>query len=393
MPKKTSSGTADRRTGQKLSLTLSNYLRSGELYGVAARQGEAWVVGRSEPAQPGNDFHLAEGWLKAWPAFKYSGFSGPQARGTLQGVAQVPGNAQVPGTWWTVGYEYRFFPPFNSPKMRTHTRRRIGQGNWTIVPSPNVDLTFDNTGKADNRLRAVASASAGHAWAVGDYCDYLGLFGAGSRSLILSWDGSTWGISPTQPIGAEDRLYGVAAVSASNAWAVGVYSDHYKDYALIQHWDGSAWNIVTSPDRPALSISLSAVCAISARDLWAVGKFTKNGTNFQPLILHGDGSSWTVVPVPGQGELYGVSGVGANDVWAVGWKTGYGLAKPLILHWDGKGWSAVPNPVFQNITELNAVTAVTTSDVWAAGNKWNGTTNQSLVEHWDGNAWSVFPSP
>jgi hypothetical protein len=387
MPKKPPSETAGGRAGQKLALTLSNYLRSGELNGVAARRGEAWVVGKTEPAQPGNEFHLAEGWLKAWPAFKYAGFSGPQARGRLQGVAQVPGN------WWTVGYEYQFFSPFGSTKIRTHIRRRSGQGNWTIVPSPNVDLTFDNTGRADNWLYAVAAASAGHAWAVGYYGDVLGVSGTGPRSLILFWDGSTWSVSPTQSIGSGDLLYGVAAVSASNAWAVGAYTDQFKDYALIQHWDGSAWNIVTSPDKPALSISLRAVCANSARDLWAVGRFTKNGKNFQPLILHGDGSSWTVVPVPGQGELYGVSGVGANDVWAVGWKTGYGLGKPLILHWDGKGWSAVPNPVFQNITELNAVAAVTTSDVWAAGRQWNGTTFQTLIEHWDGSMWSVFPSP
>ena len=46
--------------------------------------------------------------------------------------------------------------------------------------------------------------------AAGHYGDYLGFSGAPSRSLILSWDGSLWSIDPTQPVGLEDRLYGVA---------------------------------------------------------------------------------------------------------------------------------------------------------------------------------------
>ena len=68
---------------------------------------------------------------------------------------------------------------------------------------------FDNTGKAGNWLRAVAATSANRL-AVGHYGDYLGFSGAPSRSLILSWDGSLWSIDPTQPVGLEDRLYGVA---------------------------------------------------------------------------------------------------------------------------------------------------------------------------------------
>ena len=61
-------------------------------------------------------------------------------------------------------------------------------------------------------LSGVAATSASNAWAVGS---------TGSpKALILRWNGTAWKQVPS-PAPAGSRLSGVAATSASNAWAVG----------------------------------------------------------------------------------------------------------------------------------------------------------------------------
>jgi hypothetical protein len=51
--------------------------------------------------------------------------------------------------------------------------------------------------------------------------------------------------------------------------------------AAIEHWDGTSWSIVSSPNptkSPGLDSSLRAIAAISASDIWAVGfNFTSLG--------------------------------------------------------------------------------------------------------------------
>jgi hypothetical protein len=56
---------------------------------------------------------------------------------------------------------------------------------------------------------------------------------------------------------------------------------------------------------------------IAANDVWDVG-----GSDGETLVEHWDGSIWSVVPSPNVGtggnSLSGVAVVGANDVWTVG---------------------------------------------------------------------------
>src|SRR5690349_552473 len=41
---------------------------------------------------------------------------------------------------------------------------------------------------------------------------------------------------------------GIAAISPTDVWAVGSSSNNGFDQTLIEHWNGSAWVVVTSPD-------------------------------------------------------------------------------------------------------------------------------------------------
>ena len=65
-------------------------------------------------------------------------------------------------------------------------------------------------------------------------------------------------------------LLGVSATSASNAWAVGFIGGSPQQ-TLIQHWNGTAWKQVATPDPGPVGNILDGVSAVSASDAWAVG--------------------------------------------------------------------------------------------------------------------------
>jgi hypothetical protein len=183
----------------------------------------------------------------------------------------------------------------------------------------------------DNALRGVAVLSPCNAWAVGEYDP--------EQTLIVHWDGRSWTQVPSPNPGTGARLWAVHALSASNVWAVGEYFDGTVIKTLIVHWDGSAWTQVPSPNVSGASQNiLDAMRATSATDAWAVGDF-RNGNNVsQTLILHWDGSAWQRVTTPGLGgpviddTLTGIGASSAGDVWAVGHYYNGTAEQTLALH-------------------------------------------------------------
>src|SRR5215813_322799 len=124
---------------------------------------------------------------------------------------------------------------------------------WEVVPSPNAGPQADG-----NTLLAVDARPASDAWAVGarpNQSAYL------TQPLVLHWNGASWSVASTPLIAKPTaRLNGVAAVSASDAWAVG-YADNPQCLCrttLVEHWDGAAWKLVPSPN-PGIANELAAV--------------------------------------------------------------------------------------------------------------------------------------
>jgi hypothetical protein len=159
---------------------------------------------------------------------------------------------------------------------------------------------------------------------------------SGPKTLIEHWNGTKWSQvpspNPTGPIGEID-LFGVAATSASNAWAVGTYANSTTDKTLIEHWNGHAWTLVSSPN-PSPRNSLLAVAATSAGNVWAVGTRT-SGTTEQTLIVRWNGTAWKPVPSPSPGqvnELTSVATTSATDVWAAGFFTTGTTSQVLAAH-------------------------------------------------------------
>src|SRR5215469_5433346 len=137
--------------------------------------------------------------------------------------------------------------------------------------------------------------------------------------------------------------------------------------AAIGPATGSAMAGTGVPERavPVPGGQLFGVAATSARNAWAVGGAVNSG---KTLILHWNGTVWTHVPSPtpvGDTELYAVAATSASDAWAVG--GGASPGKTVILHWNGTAWKTVPSPTPKGGGALFGVTATSASDAWAVG--------------------------
>jgi len=166
-------------------------------------------------------------------------------------------------------------------------------------------------------LQAITAISADDIWAVGN--------SGGETNFEMNWNGTAWSETfASFPTGGQESLHGVAAVSASDAWAVGSYAPTVTAelQTLILQWNGKEWNQVTSPNVDAYFNELYGVAVVSSSDIWAVGlAYTTNGLTFHTLIEHWNVKHWSIVSSPNVmsgDELDGVVKSGTTTLWAVG---------------------------------------------------------------------------
>ena len=269
--------------------------------------------------------------------------------------------------------------PVVSKKTATSSPRRFIKV-WHIVSSPNV-------GSGDNHLNGVAAVSASDIWAVG-----YSTADSNSPTLALMehWDGTQWSvIAIPEPVGWYSDLTGITAISSSDVWAVGSFISGTTTVTLIEHWDGTQWSIVSGINPGGYSNILAGIAANSSSDVWAVGSFAANSSSASSTLTeHWDGTQWSVVPSPNVGSSYNslrsVSAHATNDVWAAGAGNG-----GLVEHWDGTQWSIVLNAGY-NFTGL---TALGSRDVWVVGYQLVNGNQQAMLEHWNGVSWKSVASP
>jgi hypothetical protein len=222
-------------------------------------------------------------------------------------------------------------------------------------------------------LYGVAAASATDAWAVGEACAPSCISGV-ARALLEHWNGSTWTAVPLPRLGTQSLLQGITAVSASDAWATGAYAGRGSSGArsLILHWNGIRWSVTPSPDpgrgRSGLNL-LDSVTAVAGDDAWAAGYFCAKNcqTSFEPrdFVVHWNGVRWSRAPYsPAGREITSISATSARNAWALSWGTNP-PAPPQLVRWNGSRWSPVPSP--RVVGQLRSVTAVSARDAWAVG--------------------------
>src|SRR6266853_649976 len=117
------------------------------------------------------------------------------------------------------------------------------------------------------------------------------------------------------------------------------------------------WQIVASPNSGTQANSLSSVAAATDSDVWAVGwAYNQSLGAYRTLIEHWNGTRWSLVRSPnatnGYNLLNGVAVVAANDVWTVGQAATGNTYNTLVEHWNGVAWGIVPSP---NVTGRSSV--------------------------------------
>jgi hypothetical protein len=242
--------------------------------------------------------------------------------------------------------------------------------------------------------------TASECWAVGYYDAGNSIVGPIYQTLIEHWNGTAWAIVTSLNTGGATQnnyLSGVTCVTASECWAVGYYDAGNSTVGaiyqtLIEHWNGTAWAIVVSPNvngRVPQNNVLNGVTCVAASECWAVGYYY-TGITYQTLLERWDGTSWAMVSSPNTSAtqanlLSGVTCVAASNCWAVGdYFNGIAL-QTLIEHWDGTLWSIVtsPNSSTAQTNVLSGVTCLSASDCWAVGHyAANGGTLLTLTEHY-----------
>jgi hypothetical protein len=303
---------------------------------------------------------------------------------SLSGVAVDPGSGGV----WAVGY-YNDHTIQNGPWDQALIQRWDGS-NLSVVTSPKRTLY-------SNYLSQVAVVSVNDAWAVGSNFGGSSRYGANYTTLTEHWDGTGWSNVPSPNISGiytANWLNGAAVVSADNIWAIGYYDQASivcrtcVAQTLVEHWDGAIWSIIASPNVGTSDNILNSVAVVSANDIWAVG-----WAGSRTLALHWDGSTWNVVPTPSLGtfaSLGAVAAISSSDVWALGYYKNNNSFQMLGLHWDGTTWSLIPMPAAGTGPNIPfGVAAVSANDVWTVG--YAGP--RTLVLHWDGKGWNIVASP
>ena len=241
-------------------------------------------------------------------------------------------------------------PPFNFPTTtdtisaqgagRQAAAVSLGGAGWQVEPS----FSF---GSQDNILAGVSAASKTDAWAVGAYVPS----GTVLNTLAHHFDGTRWTAFPLPNVGTEENVLLAASMPApGKAWAVGYFvNGKFQQQTLIEHFDGNVWSVVPSPSRGAQQNILYGVAAISDSDVWAVGAEQDSNSLWHTLTEHWDGSAWSVVNAVDAGvngnQLYAVKALASNNVYAVGQQSGTGFpSQALIEHWNGRSWSVVSSP-------------------------------------------------
>jgi hypothetical protein len=296
-------------------------------------------------------------------------------------------SADDPHDAWAVGDA----GPFAAPQ--TLAEHWDGHA-WSIVRTVHGPFADSNV------LDGVAVVSRHDVWAVGLSHD---ADASNWAPLAEHWNGTRWRPARVAPASNGSQFNGVAALSANDVWAVGAGAPpgDPNSGTLTEHWDGQAWTLVASPNPGREIDTLAAVAAIAHDDVWAVGSQSNDLSGTHTLIEHWDGSAWSVVPSPdgvgsGLNDLRASSATSSSDVWAAGGTYVNGLGYgDLFEHWDGVAWSVVPGPPL-GVGEraIRGVAVVSSSRVWAVGDRLGKHPNYAtMVDRWHGSAWRHVSSP
>lgn len=191
------------------------------------------------------------------------------------------------------------------------------------------------------------------------------------------WDGTNWTFVPEPADHSHTSPYAVSCVTPTwcDAVAIGVLPKQN----WIEHWDGSAWQVVLP--RPTTATLWDIACTSTSACL-AIGQHPERW----------DGSVWRPVAetgLPAHNSLGSVSCLSATNCLV----NYYSRSGPGVARWDGTSFhrmalAPVHGLVIRAVTCRSAVACV------AVGTSGGGSgERQAVVEAWDGHAWQLLAGP
>ena len=252
-------------------------------------------------------------------------------------------------SWIVGGYDTGSIGSLETYSLAYH---RVGDGAWEIVPTPSPDPCTDSGNPNSCKqvwFNAIDGVAPNDVWAGGWRTGQTTDGFVGGQIFLAHWDGTAWTQIPA-PIttgGSGSEISAIKAIAADDVWFVGAWINGSSWEALAMHWNGSALELVATPF-PAQGgtpgWSLSAIDGVAGDDLWAAGAGSDGDMSLAPYVLHTDGSGWTAtpdVPMPGDSiEFNSLLPFASNDVYMGGsWFAAAGGYGPLVMHWDGSAWT------------------------------------------------------
>jgi hypothetical protein len=259
---------------------------------------------------------------------------------------------------------------------------------------------------ADDTLELTALTVGDHQVRLLEVADVCAVTGSGVRTVtvaaatVMDVEFEVFcqsGVGQWTPMesGSEADLADVWGTSATDVFTVGeIATDDENGFqiaSVILHNDGTGWSL----QRRIRDVSLRGAWSDAPDDAWAVGfDFFDDDAR----VLHYDGTEWASQEgfEAGPGEsigLFSVWGNSSDDVFAVGSTFDGNFGTSLIFHFDGANWQrvTVPGDVLPSLAD---VWGSSPTDVFAVGLDQRADPSEGTVLHYDGATWTpVYHEP
>jgi hypothetical protein len=199
-------------------------------------------------------------------------------------------------------------------------------------------------------------------------------------------------VPPRHPTWPSAAVVAMGASSAADAWLFLGYND--RRTAL--RWNGRRWRKQGIPgwviQRNAFEFDKNVALDFGGRDMWVFSLDAGGFGRARPYAARYDGARWTRASLPG--VITAVSALSASDIWAVGFLKTHPRTF-VVMHWTGHRWQVVTIPTAGERSSrtyfLSDPVAVSSSDVWLTRSvrvRHRAKPDAQFLLNWNGASWT-----
>src|SRR4051794_13049741 len=217
----------------------------------------------------------------------------------------------------------------------------------------------------ETRLEAVSCSSssfcASPGWYLLEAFESVQLFGT-----YYNWNGSSWSSAGELP---EADISISSSSCTSSSFCVAVGDAEKGSWTYASHWNGTKWNLVSTPNPNANQNQLNGVSCSSSTACTAVGS---REWGKETLAIRWNGTSWSTQTTTNPGTANGLNGVSCTSSThcvAVGSKTSSGTETTMAMTWNGTSWTTqtTPNPAGALSASATAISCTSSTACVAVG--------------------------